>query len=136
MNKDLFSKISKSVKNIIMYNIQAKYNYVNSLSIYNRMNLCNDNSSEFLLFDHIIRIIHENCEKKYNDMIIYLVVLFLYYALILQEQTDDYLYIEDLKYIKKEFFDDAYSLFFEIATGDKEYSSKIRRLFFKFDELQ
>ena len=137
-DKNLFIKISNYVKKNIMNNISLYYNTKNSYIVYNKLNLCNTDDEELLFLNNIVNIIKEN-NPTYSDSKIYLVVIYLYYGLVLEEQTESYLMINDINYIisnndkKIEIYNEILHLLFEIASSEKEYCSKIRKIFFKFE---
>lgn len=73
---------------------------------------------------------NNNGIKRY---IVYITILFLYYGLILFDQTHNYLYTSDIKrYFKidDEDFIKISNLIIEISCSDKEYASNIRKKLF------
>jgi len=60
----------------------------------------------------------------------------MYYGLVLEEQNQNYLNINDINNIivnsdnKIEIYEELVNLIFEIASSEKEYCSKIRKIFF------
>lgn len=131
-NKKLFIELSQSIKKKIMQNIKLYNNYSESIDIYNDINLCKDSERELYFLKNIINIVKEN-NPEYCNKLIYLVVLYVYYALVLLEQTHDYLDLKNIKSIAKISHENAINLFFEITISDKEYCSKIRKIFFMFE---
>jgi hypothetical protein len=132
-NKDLLIKISKKIKKDIMTNINVYYNDKESFKIYNQLNLYNENDdNEIIFLSNIINIVKEN-NSKYSDEEIYITVIYLYYALVLNEPLQNYLLLSDIKYItNRKSYDKIIYLFFEISSSDKQYCSKIRKIFFNF----
>ena len=132
-NKDLLIKISKKIKKDIMTNINVHYNDKESFKIYNKLNLYNENdNNEIIFLSSIINIVKKN-NSKYSDEEIYITVVYLYYALVLIEPSQNYLLLNDIKYITNgKSYDKIVSLFFEIVSSDKQYCSKIRKIFFNF----
>ena len=132
-NKDLLIKISKKIKKDIMTNINVHYNDKESFEIYNQLNLYNENDiNEIIFLSSIINIVKEN-NSKYYDEEIYITVIYLYYALVLDEPLQNYLLLNDIKYItNRKSYDKIVNLFFEIGSSDKQYCSKIRKIFFNF----
>jgi hypothetical protein len=136
-DKKLFIKISTHIKKNIMKNINLYYNNKKSNIIYNNLNLCNDSEKELIFLNNVINIIKKN-NPTYCNAKIYLVVLYLYYGLVLEEQTENYLIINDIKniianpYNKIEIYKELVNLIFEISSSEKEYCSKIRQIFFNF----
>ena len=138
-DKKLFIKISLYIKEIIMENINLYHKSKKSYIIYNNLNLCNDTEDELIFLNKIINIVKQN-NPIYSNSKIYLVVLYLYYGLVLEEQNENYLIISDIKNIvanhnnKKEIYKELVNLIFEIASSEKEYCSKIRKIFFNFTQ--
>jgi hypothetical protein len=66
---------------------------------------------------------------------IHLAIIFTYYALNLQEQTTDFLYISDIKHLCKGHFAFVKKLHFEISVSDQALCSAIRREFFGMPPL-
>ena len=135
----LFIRISNYVKKIIikniMKNINLCYDSTSFYNIYNNLNLCNNTEDELFFLTKIINIVKENNSTSSNEKI-YLVVIYLYYGLVLEEHPNNYLMIYDIKNIisnptnKIEIYDDIINLIFEISSSEKEYCSKIRKIFF------
>jgi hypothetical protein len=134
----LFIELSTFIKKNIIKNIKSIYHnkYINI--IYNNLNLCDCNDNELIFLNKIINIIKEQYPKS-SKIKIYLVVLYLYYGLVLEENTENYVRINDIKHIISYYYyfyniNDIYidivKLIFEIASSDKIYCSKIRKLFF------
>jgi hypothetical protein len=147
MDRRLFIKISICLKKCIMNKIRLSYNTRDSVVVYNRLNLCEDTRDEILFLNNIIEIIKKN-NPLYSDIEIYIVVLYLYYALVLEEQTQYSLCVSDINRIIEYIndtnifytfgryrisYNNIVKLFFYIAISNEEYCSKIRRLFFNFD---
>jgi hypothetical protein len=136
-NKNLFIRISKYIKRNIMNNINLYYDYEKSKIIYNNLNLFNDTDDELIFLDKIVNIVQNN-NPNYCNTKIYLVVLFLYYGLVLNEQTNNYLFTNDIKniiantYNKEKIYKEMIDLIFEISSSNKEYCSEIRKIFFNF----
>ena len=137
-DKNLFITISNFVKKNIMNNIKSYYNSKESNIIYNNLNLCNNDEKELDLLQNISNIVKEN-NPIYSDYKIYLAVIYLYYGLVLEEPVENYLIINDIKYIilnnekKYQNYNEIINLIFEIASSEKKYCSKIRKIFFNFD---
>jgi hypothetical protein len=137
-DKILFIELSYFIKKNIIKNIKSIYHNKYIDIIYNNLNLCHCNDNELIFLNEIINIIKEN-NPKFSNIKIYLVVLYLYYGLVLEENTENYVRINDIKYIISYYFNinninknykDIIDLIFEISGSDKNYCSKIRKLFF------
>ena len=123
-------------KKIITYNIydEHKNNYMKAKDIMNSTNFFDILDDLPVVMPIIYRIVkNNNGIKRY---IVYITVLFLYYGLILFDQTNDYLCTADLKKFFKmndEDFIKIYDLILEISCSDKEYASVIRKKLFYID---
>jgi hypothetical protein len=123
-------------KKIIKYNIydQHKDNYMKAKDIINSTNFFDILDDLPVVMPIIYRIVKNNDGiKRY---IVYITVLFLYYGLILFDQTNDYLCTSDIKNffkINDEEFIKIYDLILEISCSNKEYASVIRRKLFYID---
>ena len=113
------------------------YNYIKEKApdtSFEKMNLCNNNENERIFLMELA----ETLKKKnpfYAYKHLYIVVLFLYYGLVLSEQTEDYLHFTIIKNITSNYVN-VTNLIIEIASSDKEYAQKIRRLFFKMEKIK
>ena len=123
-----------------MKNIRLIYSTKYSNTIFNNLNLCNCTDSELNLLINIINIVEYNNPGS-SKLKIYLVVIYLYYGLVLDENVENYVMINDIKYIILCYYNkddliykDIVKLIFEIASSDKEYCSKIRKLFFNIND--
>ena len=125
----------KKFYKFLFKNINLYYNSTKSYIIYNNLNLCNETEDELIFLNNIINIVKQN-NPIYSNAKIYLVVLYLYYGLVLEEQNENYLIINDIKNMienhdnKKKIYEELVNLIFEIASSEKEYCSKIRKIFF------
>ena len=123
-------------KKIITYNIYDEYknNYMKAKDIIHSTNFFDILDDLPVVMPIIYRIVKNNDGiKRY---IVYITVLFLYYGLILFDQTNDYLCTADLKKCFKmndEDFIKIYDLILEISCSDKEYASVIRKKLFYID---
>jgi hypothetical protein len=123
-------------KKIITYNIYDEYknNYMKAKDIIHSTNFFDILDDLPVVMPIIYRIVKNNDGiKRY---IVYITVLFLYYGLILFDQTNDYLCTADIKNFFKmndEDFIKVYNLIIEISCSNKEYASVIRRKLFYID---
>jgi len=135
-DKHLFIKISNYIKKKIYDNIFF-YHKHKSYIIFDNLNICNDTDDELHFLNNIIQIIKEN-NNEMNNYKIYIATIYLYYGLVLLEQNNDYLFFNDIigiiinNYRHRTIYKDIKELIFEISSSDKEYCSKIRKLFFNF----
>jgi hypothetical protein len=134
--KDEIILFIEQFKKIIKYNIYDEYknNYMKAKDIMNSTNFFDILDDLPIIMPIIYRIVKNNDGiKRY---IVYITILFLYYGLILFEQTNDYLYTSDIKFffkINDEDYNKIYDLILEISCSDKEYASVIRRKLFFID---
>lgn len=125
-------------KKIITHNIYVQHNnnYMKIKDIMNSTNFFDILDDLPVIIPIIYKIVkNNNGIKRY---IVYITILFLYYGLILFEQTNDYLYTSDIKKffkINNEDYSRIYELILEISYSDKEYASVIRRKLFHIDNL-
>jgi hypothetical protein len=139
---DLFNKLSDCIK---------KYIFLENDSYFipekkNNINVCCDNEQIFILIPILKLIILNNPKPTsytdvYYNTIIYFLILYLFYSLVLGEQTHDLVnskiilksiqvfwgnYVESIGIFKI-----VEKLYLDICTNDeKPYHSKVRRLFF------
>ena len=134
--KDEIILFIEQFKKIITHNIYDKYknNYRKALDIINYTNFFDILNDLPILIPIIYRIVKNNDGiKRY---IVYITVLFLYYGLILFEQTNDYLCTSDIKIffkINNEDYIKIYNLILEISCSNEEYASVIRKKLFFID---
>jgi len=123
-------------KKIIKYNIydQHKDNYMKAKDIMNSTNFFDILDDLTVVMPIIYRIVKNNDGiKRY---IVYITILFLYYGLILFDQTNDYLSTSDIKKFFKmndEDYIKIYDLILEISCSNKDYASVIRKKLFYMD---
>ena len=123
-------------KKIIKYNIYYQYkdNYMKAKDIMNSTNFFDILDDLPVVMPIIYRIVKNNDGiKRY---IVYITILFLYYGLILFDQTNDYLSTSDIKKFFKmndEDYIKIYDLILEISCSNKEYASVIRKKLFYID---
>lgn len=145
-NRDLLNNIAELMKKYIYkYNNQAEKPI---LSKY--INICSDQDQiDFLI--PILDIIQQNNPKPdtytdiYYQTIIYILLLYLYYSLVLSEQTDDFLDSKLLSHIICRYwgsykegigiFNVVYKLYIDITSSDITYCSQVRRMFFGMQPL-
>jgi hypothetical protein len=145
-NLKLFNNIADLMKKYIY-----KYNSQTDKQVLSKyINICCDQSQiDFLL--PILDVIQKNNPKpntytdSYYESIMFLLLLYLYYSLVLGEQTDDYLDSRLLSHIIYRYwgnykesigiFNVVYKLYIDITTGDLNYCSQIRRMFFGMEPL-
>lgn len=143
-NLNLFNSIAEIMK-IYIY----KYNYsCENPTPSKYINICcEEEQIDFL--KPILNILQENNPKPigYTDLyyqsIMYFLLLYLYYSLVLGEQSDDLLDTKILFYIiykywgnhseSKTIYNVIYKLYIDITTSDISYCSQIRRMFFGMD---
>jgi hypothetical protein len=74
----------------------------------------------------------KNQKPHYIYKHIYIVIIFLYYALVLTEQTEDYLYFSIIEELTNNHINIT-KLIVEIASSEQEYARILRRAFFKIN---
>jgi len=97
--------------------------------LFKDLNTCCNYSEEEMLFELSEEIKLEYQNAQWKD--IYIAIIFLYYALILNEQLCDPFTFSILKKMTKN-HQKVYDIIIDIATSDKEYAKKIRRSIFHF----
>jgi hypothetical protein len=143
-NLELFNSIAEIMKKYIY-----KYNYANeNPTLAKYINICCEQEQiDFL--QPILNILQENNPKPegysdyYYQSIMYFLILYLYYSLVLGEQSDDLLDTKILSYIiyrfwgnyeeSKTIYNVIFKLYIDITTSDITYCSQIRRMFFGMD---
>lgn len=143
-NLDLFNSIAEIMKKYIY-----KYNYSGENPTPSKyINICCDQEQiEFL--KPILYVLQENNPKPigytdyYYQTIMYFLLIYLYYSLVLGEQTDDLLDTKILLYIiyrfwgnyveSKKIYNVIFKLYIDISISDISYCSQIRRMFFGMD---
>jgi hypothetical protein len=146
LNLELFNNIADIIKKYIY-----KYNYSNeSPTLAKYINICCEQEQiDFL--KPILIILQENNPKPigyteyYYQTIMYFLLIYLYYSLVLGEQTDDQLDTKLLSYIvyrfwgnhveSKQIFNVIFKLYIDVSISDISYCSHIRRIFFGMDKI-
>lgn len=93
------------------------------------LNTCCNDSEEKMLFKLSEEIKFEYPDVRWKD--IYITIIFVYYALVLNEQVCDPLTFSILPKMTKN-HKKVHNIIIDIATSDKEYAKKIRRAMFHF----
>ncbi len=127
---------SQRFEKIIIHNIYDcfQHNNLKAIEIVDTTNFFSSIDDLPYVMPLIHSIIKNN--EGIKRYIVYITVLFLYYGLILFDQTNDYLCTADLKKFFKmndEDYNKIYDLILEISCSDKEYASVIRRKLFFID---
>jgi hypothetical protein len=144
-NLELFNSVAEIMKKYIY-----KYNYSDPNPTPSKyINICCDQEQiEFL--KPILYMLQDNNPKPgtYSDIyyqtIMYFLLIYLYYSLVLGEQSDDLLDTKILSYIIFRFWGNQkesitiyniiFKLYIDISTSDISYCSQIRRMFFGMDK--
>ena len=93
------------------------------------LNTCCSYSEEEMLFELSEEIKLEYPDSSWKD--IYIVIIFVYYALLLNEQVCDPFTFAILPKMTKN-HKKVHDIIIEVATSGKEYATKIRRTIFHF----
>lgn len=125
-NIDLFRKVIQKYKRFIKSFNLKNYGGINILDDFDIDTYYILNKVYDLIKSNYISLIIYECD-------IYSIIIFLYYALVLFEPTDDLLYFSDLARLSTNSIDTE-KFCIKIAISDEEYCSKIRRLFFNMDD--
>ena len=137
----------KLIFKIYIYKLNDFDSHPTSISF---INVCSEESQiQFLI--PVLKIIQKKNPKpssytnKYYQTYMYTLILYLYYSLVLSEQTNDLLDSKMVLYIifkfwgsvkeSKEIFKIIEKLYFNICiSSDEEYYSQVRRYFFGMDQ--
>lgn len=112
------------VQNLFQNYIQCKAKY-NKFQI---LNFCSTQDEKEFLMELSEIIKEENPEYKYKH--IYIAIIYIYYGLILNEPTEDYLDNNIIQYISSNYVN-INKLIYKIIASDEEYAVFIRRFFFQ-----
>jgi hypothetical protein len=97
-------------------------------NIFKKINMCYETyQQEFIMeLTEIIKI--EKPHYTYKHL--YIAVIFLYYSLVLSEQTEDFLYFSIIQNLTSNHVN-VTKLIIEIVSSDEEYARTVRKAFFK-----
>jgi len=109
------------------------YNFIKQHApddIFKQINICYSTHDQVFLME--LAEIIKNQKPHYIYKHIYIVIIFLYYALVLTEQTEDYLYFSIIEELTNNHINIT-KLIVEIASSEQEYARILRRAFFKIN---